>query len=310
MPFRGLVDKLWKAVKSFVVNHEQALIVLTLILLVLLSVVTIITPMMLVGNNAVGDLSDGPHVGFHGSPSTRGTMNIVWTCIATVFSCVCTPLLYDIPLNSFFHGIRAGWFERYCGYLMWFMSERGYIPIIGFLSPGLFLAQAFDEFWYSWVGLKFMKSLGFDSWSIEQSFYAEMGGFFADGIGYEHRSSLDFYAWVQEMDKTRLFINVSPSLGHIKERSGSNALLKVIASIQIGWVLVQTIIRHIQFLPVSLLELVTCAHIVCAVPTLFLWLKKPYNIRSYYIFTQPDVSLEGPKYNYGYGSKKQRELCK
>ncbi|PAV19110.1 hypothetical protein PNOK_0595400 [Pyrrhoderma noxium] len=70
LPFRVRVDICWKAAKSFVINHRQGLILLTL---VLLGVVTIITPMMLVGAKTVVDVSNEPHVGFHDSPSTRGT---------------------------------------------------------------------------------------------------------------------------------------------------------------------------------------------------------------------------------------------
>ena len=287
MSLRGRVTKLWKAVESFVINPKQGLIILTLVVLILLGVVTIITPMMLIGNKTVGDVPSEPHVGFRSSPSTRGTMNVVWTCLATVFSCVYVSLHYDIPLYSFFHDAKSKWYKRCYKYLMWFMSERGHILIIGFFSPGLFLAQAFDEYWYSWVGLRFMRKLGFDSWKTSQCFFAEMGGFLAGDIESKHEDSLDFYEWIQKKKENGFLINIHNSLGHIKERSGSNALLKVIASIQIGWVLVQTIIRHIQFLPVSLLELITCAYIVCAVPTLSLWLDKPYDIREYYMIDPP-----------------------
>ena len=169
---------------------------------------------------------------------------------------------------------------------MWLISERGYVLMIGYLFPGLFLAQAFDEYLYSRAGLMFMEKLGFDNWTIEQSFLAEMGGFLADDLVYKHGDSLDFYEYVQQK-KDRIGSEINSSLELIKERSRSNALLKVIASIQIGWVLVQTIIRHIQLLPVSLLELITCAYIVCAVPTLSLWLDKPYDIREYYMIDPP-----------------------
>ena len=283
MWFRTLFDKCLGAAKSFLVNHKQGLVILTPILL---GVVTIITPMMLVGNKTVGDVSNEPHVGFRGSPSTRGTMSIVWTCIATVFSCVYVSLHCDIPTNIFCYSNYADStaFKRTYEYLTWFMSERGYVLIIGFLSPSLFLAQACDEYYYSCVGLRLMKKFDLGDWKFSQCFFAEMGGFSADDMAHEHHNSLDFYLWIQEKKENGIPININPSLGCIKERSGSNALLKVIAGIQIGWVLIQAIIRHIQFLPVSLFELVTCSHIACAVPTLFLWMNKPYNIREYYNF--------------------------
>ena len=308
MSFCTRFDKCRGAAKSFLVNHKQGLVVLTPMLL---GVVTIITPMMLVGNKTVGDVSNEPHVGFRGSPSTRGTMSIVWMCITTVFSCVYVSLHCDIPTNIFYYSNYADStaFKRTYEYLTWFMSERGYVLIVGFLSPGLFLAQAFDEYYYSTVGLSIMRKLCFKNWKIGQCFFAEMGGFLADDFDRESGDSLAFYEWVWK--KRQIGGKISLSLNHIKEKSGSNALVKVIASLQIGWVLIQVIIRHVQFLPVSLLELVTCAYIVCAVPTLFLWMNKPYDIREYYDFGVLTANSIGPTTYCTYESvEKEIRSCK
>ncbi|KAF3935013.1 hypothetical protein ABW20_dc0102631 [Dactylellina cionopaga] len=64
----------------------------------------------------------------------------------------------------------------------------------------------------------------------------------------------------------------------IKDKSKADSLAKVLVFIQAGWFLVQTIARLVQQLPVSLLEVNTLGHVLCALIVYLLWWHKPREV--------------------------------
>ena len=64
----------------------------------------------------------------------------------------------------------------------------------------------------------------------------------------------------------------------IKDKSKADGLVKSIACLQALWFCLQFITRLAQRLPVTLLELNTFAHSVCAVLIYFLWWEKPMDV--------------------------------
>lgn len=64
----------------------------------------------------------------------------------------------------------------------------------------------------------------------------------------------------------------------IRERSESDSFVLAFAIMQLLWMGIQTISRWAEQLPISPLEIVTCAHAVCAIPIYILWWSKPLNV--------------------------------
>ena len=64
----------------------------------------------------------------------------------------------------------------------------------------------------------------------------------------------------------------------IMDKSKANSLIKAIACIQALWFCLQFITRLAQSLPVSLLELNTFAHALCALLIFYLWWHKPHDV--------------------------------
>lgn len=60
----------------------------------------------------------------------------------------------------------------------------------------------------------------------------------------------------------------------VQDKSKTDGTVKVFA-FQTGWVLLEIIARVAQDLPISLLELETCAIISCSLFTFYFWFKKP-----------------------------------
>lgn len=65
----------------------------------------------------------------------------------------------------------------------------------------------------------------------------------------------------------------------IKDKSKADTLAKGLVCIQVSWMLVQTISRKIVEYPITLLEVHTLVHVVCALAMYGLWFKKPLDIR-------------------------------
>ena len=124
-------------------------------------------------------------------------------------------------------------------------------------------------------------------WTVTHSFYAIMGGFAFDNLS----NKTDFPL---PQDRTRLTLtpeavrflaefepHMLPDISEdtIKDKSKSSGIAKVIAFWQALWFTAQFIMRLAQGLNVSMLELNTILHVVCAVVAYFVfWWKKPLDI--------------------------------
>ncbi|KAK4938523.1 hypothetical protein LTR10_021055 [Elasticomyces elasticus] len=64
----------------------------------------------------------------------------------------------------------------------------------------------------------------------------------------------------------------------ISDKSKANSLAKALVVIQAGWLIVECIGRSVAGLPITLLEINTVAHVVCALIMYALWWHKPLNI--------------------------------
>ena len=115
---------------------------------------------------------------------------------------------------------------------------------------------------------------------LEHGFYIEMGGYElepSEGIDipsdYSGRVTsrgaieLDKYGELQK-----------PPLELIKDQSKTDILAKVLVCLQASWMVVQCIARVAQGLPLSLLEINTMMHVMCAILMYWLWFKKPHDL--------------------------------
>ena len=84
-----------------------------------------------------------------------------------------------------------------------------------------------------------------------------------------------FIAWCLE-EYSDIIPRITES--DIKDKSKADGLVKSIACLQALWFCLQFITRMAQRLPVTLLELNTFAHSVCAVLIYFLWWEKPMDV--------------------------------
>lgn len=128
-------------------------------------------------------------------------------------------------------------------------------------------------------------------WTLAHGFYALMGGF-AFEIPEQLPESKKFLpshtkeTWFVDFNGIRLLMKheeyrgVLPNLSEeeIKSKSKANGLAKALVCIQALWFIAQCITRLAQRMPISLLELNTFGHAICALLIYVLWWEKPFEV--------------------------------
>ncbi|KAK4954678.1 hypothetical protein LTR10_008111 [Elasticomyces elasticus] len=133
-------------------------------------------------------------------------------------------------------------------------------------------------------------------WTKVHAFYAAMGGFAFDSRDVEsfiHGASTRVFLTPKGVrflfEHEARFGEVVPKLtsGQIKDKSKVGSFGKGLLCLQAGWFCLQSITRVAYSLHLSLLEINTIAHSMCALLVYCLWWKKPFGIE------EPTITTEG-----------------
>jgi hypothetical protein len=204
--------------------------------------------------------------GWTSSPTEHGTADILWSCLLTILACSWTILHQNIPAK------RDSAIVKWGRKLSWM--------IITIVAPELTAAQAYVQWGDARSSISNMYGFGFDSesWAMTHGFFASMGGFFIrfdDGASYT--LNLKQLEWCFENGHLSSH-DISISEIEIEDRSKSSTFAKTVTCGQSIWLVLQCIARTGQHLPISRLELATCAYVACSLITWYFWLKKPFDV--------------------------------
>ena len=97
----------------------------------------------------------------HGA-DTRGTYDIVWTSVQTIFLCSWVSVCVNIPAPNF--GSWDIWRDKF------------HFVLVTVLGPELTFLLAFGQYQSARTSLRMFQESGFDSWTLSHAFYADMGG--------------------------------------------------------------------------------------------------------------------------------------
>ncbi|KAF4965154.1 hypothetical protein FSARC_7021 [Fusarium sarcochroum] len=231
---------------------------------------------------------------FVGNPEFRGTMTIIWSCIITLIACLYTALHLNVPGDT-----KA----------LPMLREKFKWVVIGLVAPEVVLYLASSQFLDArrlsqeltllWRQQHEPNSdsimLGDldDSikkedpcFDIKYGFFVIMGGLEVDVRKFEHFTAHWAPRGTLQSGTLRLSVNgvlQLARLGHflpiprskINDKSKADTLQKVFVMTQVTWMATQCIVRKAYGVPISLLEIHTMVHVICAIVMFLFWIKKP-----------------------------------
>ena len=136
------------------------------------------------------------------------------------------------------------------------------------------------------------KSKAFAPWTMDQAFFAVSGGIALDTSPFWHRPYMSLtpngIILLAEMGLLPRF-----SQQDAQDRSRADAIAKSITCLQASWFFIQGVARVCAGLPLTLLELHTMIHIICALAMYAIWFSKPYGATSPMICSEPAMANLG-----------------
>ena len=218
------------------------------------------------------------------SSNTRGTSDILWSCLITLTACVYTALHLNVPPAN-------------AGKIGFYWRKSKWVAIALF-APEIVLYCALTQFLEAWKLVKELNKL----WSTQQTpddhdlninvppkkfpleygFLVVMGGIATEDVAklvdYEDRRfTLDPHA-ILNLAREGHFFEISPAM--ISDKSKANLLGKGLVCVQVIWFFIQWVTRVAAQYPLALVEIHTVVHVVCALSMYILWWKVSLEISS------------------------------
>ncbi|KAI9709005.1 MAG: hypothetical protein M1812_007818 [Candelaria pacifica] len=220
-------------------------------------------------NATSNDTPSGLAQGWVDSPDGRGTIDIVWSCIITIFLCSWSVLCLNVPAPQ-----KGRWS---------ILANKCRWVLFTILCPEVVTALAAEQWSSAKHSVKEFASTcknqeGFPVWTMRQAFFADMGGFVLH--------SPDFPAFPVDAQQVQYLVvnkyipypNVDEK--EIWDKNKADGFVRALTIIQTLWFGLQCIGRATQRLPVTTFELSTLAFVFCTIPTFFFWHHKPLGVEA------------------------------
>lgn len=266
-------------------------------------------------------------VGYTSGPNTRGTMNLIWSCLTTIFACVYAAMHFSVPKTNH-TTLRRMW------------TKVGWVTL-GLVAPEFMVVKAAEEWLLARKLTKEMRSgsgrvggsevveneqTGWNDekgsvsgspnpsgpskeapeWTTAHSFFAIMGGFSDRNGKLLTPSDLTFLASSSPPFSSSFTASVLPNLPtyllDITDKSKADPIVKTFACIQVTWFLANIIARASLKMPVSQLELTTCGYIPGTLMTYAMWWSKPYSVGQRIM-----LPVDSPRGGSGEGEEEREE---
>jgi hypothetical protein len=200
--------------------------------------------------------------GWVDQPNSRGTLDIVWTSVFTIFICTFTLLCLNLPAAN-----ESSWTIS---------ARRLFWMGLAIFGPEFVLTAACGQLGTAQESVKAFTELGHPQWTLRHGFFADMGGFL-----FLPRDSSPFPITSKHLHwlvshKHLAYPEVPPQ--EIWDKSKQDTIAKLISCFQICYLVVQTLGRAGQGLAITTLELSALAIVVCSIMTNICWLRKPSGV--------------------------------
>lgn len=206
--------------------------------------------------------TEEPREGWVSQPDGRGTFDILFSCLFTVFLCTWTSLHLNVPA---LHETYWQQFRRKCRWAIQTIMAPEFV--LGFASGQKVEAQR---------SVEMFRALGYKKWTVRHGFYANMGGFHLKAKGF---ASFPINAkQLHYLVKRKYIVFPEFSAKDVWDKSKADGFQKLFTCIQTGWFIIQIIGRAIQHLPVTTLELTTLGFVFCTLVMYYQWANKPLDV--------------------------------
>ena len=218
-----------------------------------------------------------PREGWVSQPDGRGTFDILFSCLFTVFLCTWTALHLNVPA---LHETYWQQFRRKCRWAIQTIMAPEFV--LGFASGQKVEAQR---------SVEMFRALGYKDWTVRHGFYANMGGFHLQAEGFP---SFPINAkQLHYLVKRKYVAFPEFSAKDVWDKSKADGFQKLFTCIQTGWFIIQIIGRAIQHLPVTTLELTTLGFVFCTLVMYYQWADKPLDVARPTII-RPPITINPP----------------
>lgn len=201
--------------------------------------------------------------GWFSPPKLRGTADIIWSCLTTLFICVWVALHLNIPAKGESRTTLA--------------LRKFKWMVIGLLAPEVVTWYAAHQWYRARKSSQAFLEHGLIRWSVTHAFYANMGGFVVDTGADSQSIAIDAEDTLALLQSHTITLP-DTTIEDIRDKSKADGLGKTIACVQAGWIVIQCFARAAQRLPMTTLELATLGHVLCALVTYCFWWNKPFNV--------------------------------
>ncbi|PMD66117.1 uncharacterized protein K444DRAFT_580867 [Hyaloscypha bicolor E] len=221
---------------------------------------------------------------FVSSPDSRGTLDILWSCLFTIIACTWTIQHLNVPEER--NGTDPGWI----GDIKWGLKRTWASAkwmIVTMLAPELVLSKAWEDLVVAQSDLKALQKLAGEDgteWTVTHSLFANMGGQTAVPRDQTHalRHHNPFHLTAASILQLRTSRQLPKmpliSADDINDKSKTDSFARVVSVAQITWIVVQVLARVAKRLAVSQLEIAVVAFSSCAIMIYILQWKKPKSV--------------------------------
>lgn len=207
--------------------------------------------------------SSGLVYGWVHQPDSRGTLDIAWSSLFTIFVCTYTMLCLNVPSED---------------EILWdTISRRLFWMAIAIAGPEFVLTYASGQWGTARDSVKAFKASNYPQWTMEHGFFADMGGFLLvppDTVPFPAAAKQIHWLIVHRYLPFPDVTSAEPA-----NKSKQDTVAKVVTCFQIGYLVLQCLGRAAQRLTVTTMELSALAIVVCSIMTSLCWLHKPSNVR-------------------------------
>ncbi|EAW14590.1 uncharacterized protein ACLA_076300 [Aspergillus clavatus NRRL 1] len=235
--------------------------------------------------------------GWQFDDNSRSSWDIFWTCLSTIFACTWTAIHLHVPQRtSTKHGNDRVKFLAWLACLLApeFMTMYAAVDFYYARSITRKCNQAFAAKDEEKHELQAEPKTGQPSdteieadepepqnprpWGLTQGFSIQM-----DGLQFHTTDNWDYAVTtrnVASLIEAGLLQPHHLKREEIEDRAKADALAKLFAVLQSGWVMINILARAAYHLPISPLEIATVAYVVCAAFSYGLWWYMPRDVRT------------------------------